>query len=163
MTSLEGWGRQSRSEATERLSENLETITRGAMLSRGLGRSYGDSSLPPPGGEVAGTRLADRILAFDAGSGVLRAEAGLSLRALNRVMRPHRFSSPVQPGTEFVTLGGMVASDVHGGNHHDAGCIGRHVVGLRMRVADGRILEISDETERDLFRATQGGTRSRSR
>ena len=127
------------------------------MLCRGLGRSYGDSSLPPPGGEVAGTRLADRILSFDPDSGVLRAEAGLSLRALNRVLRPHRFSSPVQPGTEFVTLGGMVASDVHGGNHHGAGCIGRHVVGLRMRVADGRILEISDETERDLFRATLGG------
>ena len=70
---------------------------------------------------------------------------------------PRGFGSPVVPGTQFVTLGGMVASDVHGKNHHVAGCIGEHVRSLRMRVADGRILDVSDETDRDLFRATLGG------
>lgn len=158
MKPLEGWGRYPRIAGDERLSENLDAISAGAVLSRGLGRSYGDSSLPPSSGvPVAGTRFADRILAFDPDSGVLRAEAGLSLRELNRVFRKHGFSSPVMPGTEFVTLGGMVASDVHGKNHHVAGCFGEHVLGLRVRVADGRILEISDDVERELFRATLGG------
>jgi FAD/FMN-containing dehydrogenase len=155
---LTGWGRFPRISGVERLSEDLEAITASASLTRGLGRSYGDSSLPSEGGrEVAGSRLADRILAFDADTGVLRAEAGLSLWALNRIFLARGFASPVVPGTQFVTLGGMVASDVHGKNHHVAGCIGEHVRSLRVRVADGRILEISDESDRDLFRATLGG------
>ena len=61
------------------------------------------------------------------------------------------------PGTHYVTLGGMVAADVHGKNHHVDGCFGEHVPRLRMRVADGRILECSDDDERELFRATLGG------
>jgi FAD/FMN-containing dehydrogenase len=156
--SLSGWGCFPRVDGIERLSEDLEAITASASLTRGLGRSYGDSSLPAAsGGEIAGSRLADRILAFDPATGILRAEAGLSLRALNAVFLARGFASPVVPGTQFVTLGGMVASDVHGKNHHVAGCIGEHVRALRMRVADGRILDVSDETERELFRATLGG------
>jgi len=158
LSSLSGWGRYPRIRGVERLSEDLESITAGATLTRGLGRSYGDSSLPPEGGRaVAGSRLADRLLAFDAETGILRAEAGLSLRALNEVFLARGFSAPVVPGTQFVTLGGMVASDVHGKNHHVAGCIGEYVRSLRMRVPDGRILDVTDEGERDLFRATLGG------
>ncbi len=143
---------------TEILSEDLERITKGAVLSRGLGRSYGDSSLPPPGTtEVVGTVLADRILAFDPATAVIRAEAGLSLRELNRVFLPRGFFPPVSPGTMFVTLGGMVAADVHGKNHHRDGCFGAHVRALKMRVADGRIVECSREHHEELFRATIGG------
>src|SRR5690606_24469548 len=127
---LEGWGRLPR-PGREVLSTDLEAVTRGATLSRGLGRSYGDASLPAgAGGEVgrggpaavsrgatpgrglrrsygdaslparagdkvAATRLADRILAFDARTGVLRAEAGLSLAELNRVFIPRGFFPPV--------------------------------------------------------------------
>ena len=128
------------------------------MLSRGLGRSYGDSSLPPPGvSEVASTALADRLLAFDPTTGVLRAEAGTSLFALNRLFLERGFFVPVTPGTQFVTLGGMVASDVHGKEHHVRGCFGEHVVSLRMRVADGRVVMCSDTENADLFRATIGG------
>jgi len=65
--------------------------------------------------------------------------------------------APVSPGTEEVTLGGMVAADVHGKNHHVAGTFGEHVRSLRMRLADGRLIECSDEQERELFRATLGG------
>jgi decaprenylphospho-beta-D-ribofuranose 2-oxidase len=154
---LSGWGRVP-VPGREVRSEDLEALTRDAVLCRGLGRSYGDSSLPPPGQPVvAGTPLADRILSFDPATGVLRAEAGFSLYDLNRVFRPRGFCAPVAPGTQYITLGGMVAADVHGKNHHRDGCFGRHVLRLRMRVADGTIVECSPERECDLFRATVGG------
>jgi decaprenylphospho-beta-D-ribofuranose 2-oxidase len=155
---LFGWGRYPVIEGRQRLSEDLETATRDACLSRGLGRSYGDASLPPPGGRtVVATTLANRILSFDETAGILRAEAGFTLAELNRIFHPRGWASPVSPGTQHVTLGGMVASDVHGKNHHGAGCFGEYVLGLRMRVADGRILEVTEQSEPELLRATIGG------
>ena len=152
-----GWGRVML-PGREVRDENLERLTEHAVLSRGLGRSYGDSSLPPPGvTEVAGTTLADRMLSFDPETLVLRAEAGLSLRALLHMFFPKGYFVPVTPGTTFVTLGGMVASDVHGKNHHCAGTFGEHVRALKMRVADGRIVECTPEIHADLFWATIGG------
>jgi FAD/FMN-containing dehydrogenase len=157
-TELAGWGNHPRVRGLERRSEDLEAITRGAVLTRGLGRSYGDSSLPPPGRHlVAGSVLADRLLAFDPETGVLRAEAGFPLMKLNRLFLPRGWFTPVSPGTHYVTLGGMVAADVHGKNHHVAGCFGQHVRRLRLRVADGRVIECGDEHEPELFRATLGG------
>jgi len=154
---LSGWGRVPL-PGREVLSEDLLALTRDAVLSRGLGRSYGDSSLPPPSHPVvAGTRLADRLLAFDAGSGLLRAEAGLSLQAVNRLFLPRGFYGPVTPGTQSITLGGMVAADVHGKNHHRDGCFGAHVTRLRLRVADGSVVECGPDENTDLFRATVGG------
>jgi FAD/FMN-containing dehydrogenase len=136
----------------------LEPATAGAQLSRGLGRSYGDSSLPARASDkVVGTRLADRILAFDPESGVLRAEAGLSLHEINRLFIPRGYFSPVTPGTQFVTLGGMVASDVHGKNHHREGCFGAHVRSLRMRLADDSVVTCSPTQDSDLFYGTIGG------
>jgi decaprenylphospho-beta-D-ribofuranose 2-oxidase len=158
LVTLSGWGRVPTVEGRESLSENLPEITRGATLSRGLGRSYGDSSLPARAGQrVAGSVLADRLLSFSPASGILRAEAGVSLKHLVEVFLPRGFFTPVSPGTQYVTLGGMVASDVHGKNHHRDGCFGQHVRSLRMRVADGRIIECGPSIERDLFRATVGG------
>ena len=154
---IAGWGRIG-VPGREVVSEDLERLTERAVLSRGLGRSYGDSSLPPPSErEVATTVLADRLLSFDPETAILRAEAGVSLFALNRILLPRGYFVPVTPGTQFVTLGGMVASDVHGKEHHARGCFGEHVTRLRMRVADGRVLWCSDEQHRDLFRATIGG------
>ena len=154
---LSGWGRIA-VPGREVRSEDLVGLTEDAILCRGLGRSYGDSSLPPPSHPVvAGAALADRILAFDPATGVLRAEAGLSLREMNRLLKPRGFFTAVTPGTEYVTLGGMVAADVHGKNHHRDGTFGNHVTSLRMRVADGRIVECSRDVEPDLFRATVGG------
>jgi decaprenylphospho-beta-D-ribofuranose 2-oxidase len=154
---LAGWGNLP-VPGREVLSEDLPAITRGAVLSRGLGRSYGDSSLPPPSRrEVVGTRLADRILAWDPVTGVLRAEAGFSLWDSNRLfMRRGHFIGPT-PGTQFVSLGGMVAADVHGKGHHHYGGFGAHVRKLRMRVADGTILECGPGHEPELFWATVGG------
>jgi FAD/FMN-containing dehydrogenase len=154
---LEGWGRLPR-PGREVRSEDFEGLTRGRALSRGLGRSYGDSSLPARAGDVvASSVLADRLLAFDPETGVFRAEAGLSLQALNRLFLPRGFYAPITPGTQHITLGGMVASDVHGKNHHRDGCFGAHVRRLKLRVADGRLLECGPDLERDLFRATVGG------
>lgn len=155
---LSGIGRVLVSPGREIRSEQLDAITRDVPLTRGLGRSYGDASLPAaPDTLVAGSSLADRILDFDHATGVLRAEAGLSLDELYRALLPRGWFTPVTPGTRFVTLGGMVAADVHGKNHHRAGCIGQHVLSITLRVADGRIITCSPAIEPDLFRATIGG------
>lgn len=154
---LSGWGRVPE-PGRELLGEDLPALTRGAALSRGLGRSYGDSSLPAtPSDKVVATRLANRILSFDAQTGVLRAEAGLSLAELNRALLPRGWFTPVTPGTKFVTLGGMVASDVHGKNHHQEGCFGAHVRSLRLRLASDDVVETSAERDPDLFYGTIGG------
>lgn len=160
---LSGWGRLA-VPGREAHSEDLERATAGAVLTRGLGRSYGDSSLPPPGlREVVASPRADRILAFDPQTGILRAEAGLSLEAIKDVFLPRGWFPPVSPGTQYVTLGGMVAADVHGKNHHVDGTIGRHVERLRMRLAPrggdpaGEIVACSRSEYADLFAATLGG------
>jgi decaprenylphospho-beta-D-ribofuranose 2-oxidase len=155
---LSGWGRYPVVSAEEIRSEDLESATRDVSLTRGLGRSYGDASLPAAAGaRVAGSRLANRILAFDPASGLLRAEAGLSLHDLNRILLHRGWFVPVSPGTSWVTLGGMVASDVHGKNHHSAGTFGRHLRRMRVRVGSGDIVETSPDCEPDLFDATVGG------
>jgi len=154
---LSGWGRLA-VPGRELRSEDLERLTDHAVLTRGLARSYGDSSLPPPDAPtVVATPLADRLIAFDGHTGVLRAEAGFSVQDLIRVFLTRGWFTPVTPGTQYVTLGGMVAADVHGKNHHVDGTIGRHVRALRLRVASGDIVECSREREPDLFRATIGG------
>lgn len=158
MSTIAGWGRYPIVQGTERRSEDLEAATRDALLVRGLGRSYGDASLPPLEGQtVINSTLADRLIAFEPETGILRTEAGFSLFDLNRLFLQRGWATPVSPGTQFVTLGGMVASDVHGKNHHVKGCFGEHVRALRMRVADGRILEVTEANESELFRATLGG------
>ena len=158
---LSGWGRLP-VPGREILSEDLAAITDGAVLTRGLGRSYGDSALPPPGVEaIPASPLADRILAFEVAAGgesaLLRAEAGLSLDRIVRTFLPRGWFVPVTPGTRFVTLGGMVAADVHGKNHHVAGTVGRHVEGLTLRLASGAVVGCSRTEEPDLFRGTLGG------
>ena len=139
-------------------SENLEAITVDVPLTRGLGRAYGDAALPAPGDtRIAGSALADRILQFNPATGDMTAEAGLSLDELYRAFLPNGWFTPVTPGTRFVTLGGMVAADVHGKNHHVEGCFGRHVSAVRLRVADGRVLTCSRTEHAELFFATMGG------
>ncbi len=154
---LSGWGRVP-VPGQELRSEDLDRLTSDAVLTRGLGRSYGDSSLPPASRPiVVATPLADRILSFDDATGLLRAEAGYSLESLYHDLLPRGWFTPVTPGTQFVTLGGMVAADVHGKNHHVDGTIGRHVRSLRLRVAGGAIVACSRTQDPDLFRATIGG------
>ena len=157
-TILSGWGRYPLVPGNEVVSEDLAAATKTASLTRGLGRSYGDSSLPARAGlTVANSTRADRLIAFNPKTRVLRAEAGLSLSEILRLFLPRGYFVPVTPGTQYVTLGGMVASDVHGKNHHREGCFGEHVTALTMRLASQRIVECSPTRERELFRATIGG------
>lgn len=152
---LTGWGCYPKIDAYEETSEFLSTITPHAVLSRGLARSYGDASLPPVGGHtVANSTRADRILSFDEKRGLLHAESGLSLFEINRIFLKKEWTVPVAPGTQFITLGGMVASDVHGKND---GSFGDHVESILLQLADGKTITCSSEQEPDLFRATIGG------
>lgn len=154
---MESWGRN-RARAHVVASGDLVRDSRGAALSRGLGRSYGDSSLPArPSDKIVQTPLADRILNFDAGSGLVKVEAGLPLWDLNRAFMARGWFTPVTPGTKFVTVGGMVASDVHGKNHHRNGCFGDHVKWMKLRLASDDIVECSPAQHPDLFDATIGG------
>jgi FAD/FMN-containing dehydrogenase len=155
---LSGWARHPYQVTDLVQDDELERGSVRACLSRGLGRSYGDAALPASADDlVLSTTLATRILRFDPESGVLRAEAGLALGDLYRIFLPRGFFTPVSPGTRHVTLGGMVAADIHGKNHHIAGTFGRHVRSLKMRVGDGRVLECNRNEYADLFFATLGG------
>ncbi len=128
------------------------------VLLRGLGRAYGDAAVPAaPGGLVIETTRADRILAFDAGTGRLTCESGLSLADLLRVFVPRGWFPPVTPGTKFVTVGACVACDVHGKNHHRDGSFGMFVDRLKLIAADGREIVCGPSQERELFLATVGG------
>ncbi len=157
-TRFSGWGRYPVLPGRSVQSESLPEITGGAAISRGLGRAYGDAALPAAANDiVASSTLADRLLNFDSTTGVLRAEAGLSLLELNRLFLPRGWFTPVTPGTQFVTLGGMVAADVHGKNHHWAGSFGQHLLSLRLRLGTGEMVDCSESRDPDLFRATIGG------
>jgi decaprenylphospho-beta-D-ribofuranose 2-oxidase len=157
-TKICGWGRSPVVDAEQIEGPDLEEITRDAVLTRGLGRSYGDASLPPARrGPVACTAQADRVLSFDEETGLIRVEAGLRLGRFVELFLPRGYFVPVTPGTRDVTIGGMVAADVHGKNHHVAGTFGAFVTALRMRLPDGRIETVREETHPELFRATLGG------
>jgi FAD/FMN-containing dehydrogenase len=126
------------------------------LLPRGLGRSYGDSCLNEGGTLVDCSRL-DRFIAFDPQEGVLECEAGATLRDIIRFALPRGWFPRVAPGTQFVTVGGAIANDVHGKNHHVAGTFGRHVRGLTLLRSDGTSHECSPHENASLFEATIGG------
>jgi L-gulonolactone oxidase len=128
----------------------------GKLLPVGLRRSYGDSGLNPDGAVIDITGL-DRLIAFDPATRLLRAEAGISFDALLAFLVPRGFFLPVTPGTRFVTLGGAVANDVHGKNHHSAGTLGRWVRRLGLLRSDGTTVELGPDDNTGLFAATLGG------
>ena len=129
---------------------------RASCLAVGLRRSYGDSCLNSEGVLIETTRL-DRFMSFDPATGILRAEAGASLADILALAVPHGFFLPTTPGTRFVTLGGAVANDVHGKNHHGAGTFGRHVRAIGLLRGDGDRVVLSPASEPELFAATIGG------
>ena len=126
------------------------------VLPFGNGRSYGDSNLNPGGALLLAGQL-DRFIDFDPVTGVLRCEAGVLLSTILRLVVPQGWFLPVTPGTQFVTVGGAIANDVHGKNHHVAGSFGNHVTQLELLRSDGSRRLCSPTHESDWFAATIGG------
>jgi FAD/FMN-containing dehydrogenase len=126
------------------------------VLPYGLGRSYGDSCLND-GGYVIPVAAFDHFISFDPTSGILRAEAGTSLAAILETFVPRGWFLPVSPGTKFVTLGGAIANDIHGKNHHVAGTFGRHVRRFELLRSTGERIVCSPTERPDLFAATIAG------
>lgn len=128
----------------------------GEYLPRGQGRSYGDAGLPASGHAAVNSRGLDRFVSFNPYSGVMEAESGVTLQAMLRIALPRGFFLPVTPGTQFVSLGGALASNVHGKNHHRVGSIERFVLEMEVATPAGTFV-CSPEAKPDLFRATLGG------
>jgi FAD/FMN-containing dehydrogenase len=127
-----------------------------SVLPYGNGRSYGDSCLND-GGALLDMRGLDRVLNFDRSTGTLRCEAGVLLADILSLVVPIGWFLPVTPGTRFVTVGGAIANDVHGKNHHCTGTFGQHVLRLALRRSDQGIMLCSPTENAELFHATIGG------
>lgn len=125
-------------------------------IAHGAGRSYGDQALNP-GGVLWRTTGLDRFIAFDSATGRLVCEPGVVLRDIQRLAMPRGWSLPVLPGTQLATVGGAIANDVHGKNHHTTGTFGEHIRRLRLRRTDGEIVDCGPDLRPDWFAATVGG------
>ena len=161
MRPMSSWGRLSDAphdvvELVNRDSIARDIVGRGQGIAYGMGRSYGDSCLNP-GGVLWTTIGLDRFIAFDAETGRLTCESGVLLRDIQRLSIPRGWMLPVVPGTQLVTVGGAIANDVHGKNHHQTGTFGDHVLRLRLVRSDGEIVECGPDLRQDWFAATVGG------
>src|SRR5438874_2820034 len=126
------------------------------VLPYAYGRSYGDSCLNE-GGVLLDVSHLRRFISFDEDEGILCCEAGVSLAEILEVIVPRGWFIPVSPGTKFVSVGGAIANDIHGKNHHKAGTFGCHVTRFELLRSDGQRLMCTPEENSELFRATIGG------
>lgn len=161
-TRLTGWGRTAPvvGDVVEVTAQHAPAVVRDTtdrgVIARGLGRSYGDAAQNAGGRAL---RLCDATggIELDPAAGTVTVGAGIDIDQLLRVVVPAGFFVPVTPGTRFVTIGGAIASDIHGKNHHVDGSFGRHVRRMRLLLADATEIELSPEQHPDLFWATVGG------
>jgi decaprenylphospho-beta-D-ribofuranose 2-oxidase len=163
---LTGWGRTAPTAADVRVVRAVDDVVEAVqaaagaergVLARGLGRSYGDAAQNAGGLVLDMTTLA-RIRSIDADTATVQLDAGVSLDLLMRTALALGLWVPVLPGTRQVTVGGAIAADVHGKNHHVAGSFGSHVLALELVTADGRLRRLTpDGDEAELFWATVGG------
>ena len=154
-----GWGRYpvALMETISPLTISMameETVARESFITRGMGRSYGDSSLSDLG---LGTTYLNRLISFDPTSGLLTCEAGVTLAEILDVFVPKGWFLPVTPGTKFISIGGAIASDVHGKNHHKHGTISQYIDEIQLILGNGEFVRASKCTKEDLFHATCGG------
>jgi decaprenylphospho-beta-D-ribofuranose 2-oxidase len=154
-----GWGRYPRHDAQlmqpQNASDAAQLLTEnGPLLGRGMGRSYGDSALAD---RLISTRHLNRLHSFDTQTGLLTCAAGINLAELLEVFVPRGWFLPITPGTKFVSVGGAIASDVHGKNHHLHGCFSECVDSIELLLADGSQVQCSRTERPALFHATCGG------
>jgi decaprenylphospho-beta-D-ribofuranose 2-oxidase len=160
---LTGWGQTAPSVAEVRQPRAVDDVAealaqrngRGVIV-RGLGRSYGDAA-QNAGGTVVSLLGLERILAVDVERALVTVEAGVSLERLMQTLLPLGLFVPVTPGTRQVTVGGAIAADVHGKDHHVRGSFGCHVAGLDLMLADGSVRHVGPDEDPELFWATVGG------
>ena len=154
-----GWGRVHRATGPlarpERASDLKAIIAEEPAPAIGMRRSYGDAGLVDDGIAIDMTRL-DRVLEFDADTGVIHVEAGAQIGNLLAAFAPRGWLPPVMPGTGFATVGGGIAMDVHGKNHHHAGSFGQHILELTLMTPEGMKV-VSPKDDEALFKATVGG------
>jgi decaprenylphospho-beta-D-ribofuranose 2-oxidase len=159
-----GWGRTASSRARVLRPRGAEDVVQAlvgrapegaGVIARGAGRSYGDAA-QNDGGDVLDMTGCDRILSIDRERRLVTAQAGATVAQLMVDLAPHGLTLPVVPGTRHVTLGGAIASDIHGKNHHRDGGMARHVVALSLCTPAGGCLELSPEADPELFYATFG-------
>ena len=160
---LTGWGHTAPSVAqvTEpadpaAIPGLLRAATQRGVIARGLGRSYNNAA-QNGGGLVIRTTRMNQIIAIDADRGLVTCEAGVSLEQLMTTMLPLGWFVPVSPGTRQVTVGGAIAADVHGKNHHVAGSFAAHVPEFDLLTADGQVRRVTPDCDSELFWATAGG------
>ena len=157
-----GWGRfpKASAELLEPVdSESLIKILTankkiGPMIARGAGRSYGDSSLSA---NLISSRFLDSFLGLDEDAATIRCGAGVSLGSILKVCIPRSWFLPVLPGTKFVSVGGAIAADIHGKNHHLDGSFCEHVAEFTLLLASGEKVTCSAQQNTELFHATCGG------
>lgn len=159
-TALCGWGRATWSRATVLSPESAGQVGRDvqaqrSIVARGLGRSYADQAMNA-GGAVASTAALNGIGPV-AADGTVTVDAGVSIEALLTEVVPQGWFVPVSPGTRFVTIGGAIAADIHGKNHHRDGTFGAHVVSLDLVIGDGSTVTCGPDQDPELFWATAGG------
>jgi len=160
-TVLTGWGRIAPTRAelgapADAAAAASELRGPGMKIPRGLGRSYNNAA-QCDGGLVLSTRRLNQIISLDPATGLVDCEAGVSLEELMVAGLPAGWFVPVSPGTRQVTVGGAIAADVHGKNHHVAGSFARHVRSLDLLLPDGTSRSVSPESDGRLFWATAGG------
>ena len=160
---LMGWGGTAPTRArmlhvgsADEARDALEQVDSRGAIARGLGRSYG-SPAQNAGGLVLAIAGQGGTPRLDVAAGTVTAHAGISLDDLMKYLVPQGFFVPVTPGTRQVTLGGAIAADIHGKNHHVEGSLGSHIARLRLFLADGTVQELSPEQAPELFWATVGG------
>lgn len=156
---LAGWGRYPRIDATVSAPRTVEMLKvlaqQGNAIARGNGRAYGDSSVSVE--NTIQMKHFNRMLAFDAGCGQLVVEAGVLLVDVIKTFLPRGWFPAVTPGTKFVTLGGMIAADVHGKNHHKDGSFGNYVDWIDVLTAGGVVQRCSKAENTEMFEWTIGG------
>jgi FAD/FMN-containing dehydrogenase len=152
------WGRWPRhSQQVVALRDRFHALPEAtSLLPYGNGRSYGDVCLNG-GGTLISTRSLDHMIAFDPDTGVLECEAGVLLREILDLVSPYGWSLAVVPGTALVTVGGAIANDVHGKNHHRVGTFCHHLLDFELLRSDGEVLTCAPDSNPELFRATIAG------